>query len=149
MVKTEVCIQRKAMKLHFKLCTYHFRHNMLDLSAQHFLFGDPMIKTTYKIDDAPTIPYDSVIKPYCDAGPQRYKRYGPCLDLSGAAVNGNIYRKSVKEVTFYEQTSGIPDESVLEEECYEEEAWHNRCFQMGLQWMAKRMVYSYPILKYE
>ena len=93
---------------------------MLDLSAQHFLFGDPMIKTTYKIDDAPTIPYDSVIKPYCDAGPQRYKRYGPCLDLSGAAVNGNIYRKSVKEVTFYEQTSGTPDESVLEEECYEE-----------------------------
>ncbi|OUV23334.1 MAG: hypothetical protein CBC48_18895, partial [bacterium TMED88] len=95
-----------------------------------FVFGDPMIATTTDIDAAIDIPYDTVIRPYCDDGEQRYKRYGPCLDLKSAKVDGKMFRKSknlndanykIEEipepVILYEVNYGAPDLSVNLQEC--------------------------------
>ena len=41
-----------------------------------------------------SIDYETAIKPYCDAGVQREKRYGPCVNLKDSSVNGKIYWKS-------------------------------------------------------
>ena len=40
------------------------------------------------------INYETALKPYCDAGVQPEKRYGPCVDLKDSQVNGKVYWKS-------------------------------------------------------
>ena len=67
---------------------------MLDEAALEF--GDPLLNMDLTGSQRFQYPYgyDDAIKLYCDAGQQRNKRYGPCLNLKGASVNGKIYFKS-------------------------------------------------------
>ena len=44
---------------------------------------------------AEEVSYDDAIAPYCDSGTQQTKRYGPCLDLKGASVNGGVFWKGM------------------------------------------------------
>ena len=103
-------------------------YRTIDLTQ--FVFGDPMIATTTDIDAAIDLPYDTVLKPYCDEGEKQHKRYGPCLDLKSARVDGKMFRKSkyidqdlykIEEipepVILYEVDNGAPDLSVSLEDC--------------------------------
>ena len=59
-----------------------------------------------------SIDYETALKPYCDAGVQRDKRYGPCVNLKGSSVDGKVYWKSgaqsVKLQEFPLQSSTLP-----------------------------------------
>ena len=118
-------------------------YRQVDMSS--ITFGDPNYGTPVLGTEIHPIPYESVIKSYCDAGEQPYKRFGPCVNLKGSRVNGKIYMKhfhdsdnyKVKELKtwdsknsdeYYKVESGAPDGSVNEAQC------EQYATSLGLSW---------------
>ena len=52
------------------------------------------VDTTKVTLSSTEINYEQALKPYCDAGVQASKRYGPCVNLKGSSVNGKVFYKS-------------------------------------------------------
>ena len=133
---TRACIQRRYhggdLNYIFGKALFMLDYRQVDMSSLYF--GDPNYGTPVFGTEVHPIPYESVIKSYCDAGEQPYKRFGPCVNLKGSRVNGKIYMKhfhdsdhyKVKELKtwdsknsdeYYEVESGAPDMSVSPTEC--------------------------------
>jgi len=133
---TRACIQRRYhggdLNYIFGKALFMLDYRQVDMSSLYF--GDPNYGTPVFGTEIHPIPYESVIKSYCDAGEQPYKRFGPCVNLKGSRVNGKIYMKhfhdsdhyKVKELKtwdsknsdeYYEVESGAPDMSVSPTEC--------------------------------
>ena len=58
-------------------------------------YGDPTLGTMTQ-----PMPYESVIKYYCDAGEQPYRRFGPCVNLKNARIDGKIFLKHFTTTAF-------------------------------------------------
>ena len=63
------------------------------VNLSQVLFGDPYYGTPQLGIPTHAIPYESVLKSYCDSGEQPYKKFGPCINLKGYQVNGDVYLK--------------------------------------------------------
>ena len=64
-----------------------------NINANKTEIGDPnYITPKYNVFKNP-IPYESVLKRYCDSGEQPYASFGPCLNLKGYRINGRLFLK--------------------------------------------------------
>jgi len=129
------CIQKRFggdFNYIFGKALFMLDYRQVDMSTLYF--GDPAFGTPVLGEATQSMPYESVIKSYCDAGEHPHKRFGPCVNLKSTRVNGKIYIKHfhdsehyvVKELKtrdsktsdeYYEMDSGAPDLSVNEAEC--------------------------------
>lgn len=70
------------------------------INVSKFYFGDPNYGTPLKGVFTMPLPYESVLKSYCDSGEQPYKRFGPCVNLKNSRINGKLYIKHFGENEF-------------------------------------------------